>query len=535
MYRVLIVDDEPEIRHGLRLKVNWERLQLIIVGEASNGSEALDKLANEGIDILIADMNMPIMNGVSLLEACHELYPSLKLMVVTGYEEFHYAKAAIKNQARDYLLKPVSSDDLTAALSKVTRELDKERSLQDQQEAVQWRLSQYYKEMKEHFIVHLIKGELGHLKDVQERSKLFDLYMWEEMQIRFITIGLRERSFRAEANDRMPEQLRLPFEMLCREFVEKYPEQLHIFRDANYPGLIHCIIRDDETLISVFSHALHTCIIDYLAFEPVISAGQPVFGFNAWKEGYISSLLAWSLSESGNTSKSKNYSDGKAVLSEDSIKIIQRYLIRGELESFEQVIHEELNHAFFESQAHFIKLIFQIYLLLDSMAYAAEVILDGEEQLWVRPERVLGLETVDKASDFLVRLGRKVHFKSKKEADDLELSMTRTAQKFIGENYMYDLDLTTLAERYNYSPTYFSELFKAKVGKTFIQYLTEVRMAHVVRLLQETALNLWDIAELTGFNNVSYFSAKFKRMYGMSPSDFRQRSSEKIDNEMPKK
>ncbi|MNL69635.1 HTH-type transcriptional regulator YesS [compost metagenome] len=100
---------------------------------------------------------------------------------------------------------------------------------------------------------------------------------------------------------------------------------------------------------------------------------------------------------------------------------------------------------------------------------------------------------------------------------------------------MYDLHLTMLAERFNYNSSYFSELFKAKFGKAFIQYVTEVRMAQAVHLLEETSLNLWDIAELTGFSNASYFSSKFKKIYGMAPSDFRLQSPEKFNSEKPKK
>jgi two-component system response regulator YesN len=535
MYRVLIVDDEPEIRQGLRLKVDWESLHLTIAGEAANGSEALEWLANEAIDIVITDMNMPVMNGVHFLESCHENYPSLRLIVITGYEDIQYAKAAIRNQARDYLLKPVSQDELTDALSKITRQLDNERSLRDQQETVQWRLSQYYKEMKEHFIVHIVKEELEHEGNVQDRSKLFQLNAWDTRNVRFITAGLRERAASTLLEDRTPDKLRLPFEMICREFTETYPVPTQIFRDANYPGLIHFIQPDEDAVITAFTDALRVCVTGHLLFEPAIGVGQSVYGFRNWKEGYISSLLAWNLLESEVRYTSKDQKEGKAVLTEELSKLIQRYLDRGEMELFAQAVHKELAKAFFDSQVHFVKLIFQLYLLLDSRAYTAGVPLDSGEQLWVRPDMVLALDNVEKAEQFLIRLGDKIHRKSTTHADDSDTSMIQAAQQFIDNNYMYDINLTMLAEKFNYNPSYFSELFKAKAGKTFIQYMTDVRMAHAVQLLKETTLNLWDIAELTGFSNASYFSSKFKRVYGMTPSDFRQKSPEKFDSQLPKK
>lgn len=95
--------------------------------------------------------------------------------------------------------------------------------------------------------------------------------------------------------------------------------------------------------------------------------------------------------------------------------------------------------------------------------------------------------------------------------------------------------MTLLAERFNYYPTYFSELFKEGSGTSFIQYVTGVRMKHALQLLKETQLTVWDITELTGFSSPSYFSSKFKRMFNMSPSDYRLLHSEKIDSHDPKK
>src|SRR5690606_7009446 len=95
----------------------------------------------------------------------------------------------------------------------------------------------------------------------------------------------------------------------------------------------------------------------------------------------------------------------------------------------------------------------------------------------------------------------------KQRQEDDEQSQISAARQYIDDNYMYDLTLTMIAAKFNYNPSYFSELFKEKIGKTFIQYVTEVRMDHARRLLEDTALGLWDIAEFTGFSNPSYFSS----------------------------
>jgi two-component system response regulator YesN len=533
MYKVMIVDDEPEIRQGLKLKVDWGSIGLRIAGEASNGLEALERLSAEPIDIVITDMNMPVMDGMSFLDACHEQYPELRLIVITGYEDFHYAKAAIRNQARDYLLKPVARKELTDTLVNVKNELDKERKSQDQAALTQWRLSQYYLEMKEHFIVHLVKEEIDRESVIQDRSRLFELQDWENRDVRFIAAGLLERAVSNAQMERTPDKFRLPFDIISRECAANYPGRVEVFRDVSYPGLMHFVLFAEEALELEFSETIRESVNIYMDFELKIGKGQPVSGFKQWKEGYISSLLAWYL-PAGSTEGTAKAAEGQAALPEYTMKVIERYLIRGELDAFKGAIRQELQQTA-GSQLRFVKVIFQLYLMLENLAQESRIGMESAEQLWLRPEMTLSLDSVEKAEQFLMRIASKIEHKRQSDSEETDPSLILAAKHFIDENYMYDLNLTMIAEKFNYNATYFSEMFKAKVGKTFIHYLNEVRMGEAVRMLTTTTLNLWDIAELTGFSNASYFSSKFKRMYGVTPSEYRQQASEKIDSEHPKK
>lgn len=566
MYRVLIVDDEPEIRQGLRLKIDADMLGLELAGEASNGVEALERLEDEAYDIVITDMNMPVMDGVSFLEACRERHPDIRLVVITGYEDFQYARAALRHQASDYLLKPVAADELADVLAKVTGELDGERQETAREERTRWELSQYYKEMKEHFIVRLIKGEVDREAAALERARRFGLDAWSEAEVRFLTVGLRERApanrqpaqpdtaleaapprpnGQAEMDgatiggnpDRSPDQFRLPLELICRERALESGGACEAFRDASYPGLVHFATAQSEAWLGDFAARLAEQTAALLGFELAVGIGRPAIGFKQWKEGYLSSLLAWNLSGSGLEAEDRRSPAGRTAMTGEELKVIERYLERGEPEAFERAIRQPLDEAFAASQAGFVKVIFQLYLQLESQANESGIALDHAEQLWLRPEMALALDSADKARVFLTRIAEKVALQHRHEAEESDHALIDAVLRFIDENYMTDLNLTDLAERFNYNPSYFSEMFKSKVGKTFIQYVTDARMTQAIRLLEGTQLSLWDIAELTGFSNASYFSSKFKRTYGVTPSDYRQRASAtgKIDSELPKK
>ncbi|MDI4644124.1 response regulator [Cohnella hashimotonis] len=551
MYRVLIVDDEPEIRQGLRLKIDADKLGLELAGEASNGVEALERLEDEAFDIVITDMNMPVMDGVSFLEACRERHPDIRLVVITGYEDFQYARAALRHQASDYLLKPVAADELADVLAKVTGELDGERQETAREERTRWELSQYYKEMKEHFIVRLIKGEADRENAALERARRFGLDAWAEAEVRFLTVGLRERSaatvrrpapqaagegeaahrpdkWGEEGNGtagrystRTPDQFRLALELICRERALE-SGACEAFRDASYPGLVHFATAESEAWLRDFAETLAEQVAALLGFELAVGLGRSATGFRSWKEGYLSSLLAWNLSESGLAEEDRRSPAGRTALTGEELKVLERYLSRGELEAFERAIRQPLDEAFKASQTGFVKVIFQLYLALEAQAFESHIALDHAEQLWLRPELALALDSADKAVEFLMRIADKVARQQRHEAEESDHALIDAVLRYIDENYMTDLNLTDLAERFNYNPSYFSEMFKSKVGKTFIQYVTDARMTQAIRLLEGTQLSLWDIAELTGFSNASYFSSKFKRMHGVSPSDYRK-------------
>lgn len=111
MYNVLIVDDEKEIRNGLKLKIEWEKLGFHVQGEASNGIEALELLRSQPFHLLITDIRMPFMDGLTLLQNCALEFPHLKTIILSGHDDFSYLKSAIQFRARDYLLKPIVRRD----------------------------------------------------------------------------------------------------------------------------------------------------------------------------------------------------------------------------------------------------------------------------------------------------------------------------------------------------------------------------------------------------------------------------------------
>ncbi|WP_434749106.1 response regulator transcription factor [Paenibacillus amylolyticus] len=135
LYKVLLVDDEPWNRDILRNLGDWDELGIIVCGEAENGEQAIQMVKELQPHLIITDMRMPGLDGVALLQTLSSQYPEIKVVVVSGYDDFNYAKHALRYRAADYLLKPVNPDELNATLAKCTRELAKAVSASEVWEA----------------------------------------------------------------------------------------------------------------------------------------------------------------------------------------------------------------------------------------------------------------------------------------------------------------------------------------------------------------------------------------------------------------
>ncbi|UOE92713.1 response regulator [Alkalihalobacillus sp. LMS39] len=161
-WKVLIADDEMIIREGIREVVDWESIHLNVVDEAEDGEEALELAMHYEIDILLADLNMPIMNGLTLIKAIRKQLPNCKIVIITGHDEFRYAQEALRLNVTDYIMKPVEPDQLTEVLEKVSLQLEKEQNKKKQMDLASKHIEKNIPLFREHFFMDWIKGRMTH-------------------------------------------------------------------------------------------------------------------------------------------------------------------------------------------------------------------------------------------------------------------------------------------------------------------------------------------------------------------------------------
>ena len=174
LYKIMLVDDEEEVRKNIIRKINWEDAGFEVIGDAENGKDALEKIEQNEPDVVLTDIRMPYMDGLSMAEVIRQTYPSIKIVIFSGFDEFEYAKKAIKLNVIEYILKPVNVEELTAILKKIKKNLDEEI---EQKRNVTLLRESYIKNLptiREHFLNDLIHGGMDQ-ETISEKLKEYDI------------------------------------------------------------------------------------------------------------------------------------------------------------------------------------------------------------------------------------------------------------------------------------------------------------------------------------------------------------------------
>ncbi|RUT35607.1 response regulator [Paenibacillus zeisoli] len=174
LYRVLIADDEPIIREGIRDSVEWEKLGMEVVGEAEDGEEALELAEKYGIDILLVDMNMPFMDGITLMKRLRVILPECRYVIITGHDEFSYAQEGIRLGVEDYILKPVNTDHLQRVLEHLANELDSVHQQNRYLKAASDQIEKNIPLLRERFCLEWIEGQLTE-EEIYEQLQFLQL------------------------------------------------------------------------------------------------------------------------------------------------------------------------------------------------------------------------------------------------------------------------------------------------------------------------------------------------------------------------
>ncbi|MFC7681110.1 response regulator [Paenibacillus sp. GCM10028914] len=523
MYKVLLADDEVLDLEGMKQFIPWESLSMSVVDSVNNGFAACEVLEQQHVDILVTDIRMPNMTGLELAQRALAAQENLRIIFVSGYQDFGYVKQAIALNACSYVLKPMDDKELIDALIKVRHELDRDLEQQKTELAYQ----QMVPIFKNQYLLQLLEKPYEVVPlDVLNKEYHLDEIVWPAY------IALLEL-------DDVSWQFNHVDENGKRNMTDAFFSRLHTLLAEHFIEHV-CKVTDMRTAILLDEHSERSTIIKILEqlklefpFSVTVGISNAASHIKDLHSSYLQAVAALDYKMFHGKGKWIPYGD---VPSED-IKDAENIYIRldallSAMTNYELVrIHDELEAMLLLAsslRSKFTIRNFAMYIILKLDEHLHTINEDLFKILGMEFKNLdilLQFETID---DIFSWLRRKVlqiseHLHNKKHSKNGRLieEIMEDVRGRLHEN----ITLRDIANRFSFSPNYLGVIFKEETGLNFSDYVIAMRMEKARDLLIHTKLKIYEIASQTGYQYLPYFSRQFKDTYGMTPLEYRRTHS----------
>ncbi len=506
MYKVMLVDDEKLILNGIRQIIDWEKLGLEVVAMATNGEEAIKAFKEEPVAIVITDINMPKVDGLTMIKEMKAIRENVKFIILSGHDEFKYAREAIKLEVEGYILKPIDEEELEKILEDTIKKL---------------------KVIDKH-----------HSDFIDRHSKVLQFLRGEESTV--YNPGLL--NIRHDANYFTIASLVIEAAQegdkisCCMKAIQEYNlncfsknDQLEIFYNMNHAIiLMNSWENETEEEIKSYYHKMQGYIKGYAGVYAFLTIGEGVNhiqdlakSYRLVKQyekyvvikGYESFIDVTQMAESA-----ESY---QILLDADRL---YKYIIEGSEEKAQGYLEEVFNEV--RKEGVTLENVYQIVIRLAMLLQEVTSDFKLEKKHNIRGVSEL-LGDIYTAHDFLIlknifiqEISEMIHHINAREKR--YTPVIEQVISYINENYREDMNLKTLAYKYNINTSYLGQIFLKEVGCSFSQYLTNIKNSKAKELILTTNMRINDIAKEIGYTDTSYFYRKFKKHYGVSPATLRE-------------
>ena len=539
--KVFLVEDEMVIRRGIKNSIDWEKEGYIFCGEASDGELAYPMIIKEKPDILITDIRMPFMDGLELCKLVKKELPNIKILILSGYDEFDYAKEAIRLGVTEYLLKPISSGKLLEALNGVSESIRREKEDKDLVRKYMEEMRENTEHEKQKFFEQMIAGNLS-MADALETGKKYEMNlsagMYNLLLFRFTLV----------------EENRKSGELLgeAEYAIEKLTERLeYVFEfQRGVEGWAFLLMADNEEQMSErvkeLSKDLEEIMKNYSTIAYFGGIGQPVARLRELEESFREAERALAARFTMELNRIISVEDIRMAQNVDTLDDIEITSF-GEIEKTRTMLEKFLNNGAEDEIDEFVdvyinelpeenlkSVLMRQYIIMDAyivMMSFCEKIEGIEGEMQAQSEELKNSmktsQTLEEIKNYIRMLLKKIigvrdTISGRRYSDIIEI-----AKDQIRKTYMSDeISLNTIAAEVGMSPSYFSSIFSKEMGKTFVEYLTEIRMDRAKELLMCSSMKTSEIGYEVGYKDPHYFSYIFKKTQNCTPKEFRARGKE---------
>ena len=530
-YRVMLVDDEEEVREGVREKVEWNRCGFELVAEASNGQEAWETAKTVAPDVVITDIRMPFMSGLELCHNLRTMFPDICLVILTGYDDFDYAKRAIQENVTEYILKPVNFGEFTALMGRIREKLDQHLAKQYDLKRLREQYEMSLPAMREQLLARLLDSSVQE-EWAREMRLTITGEKWTIALIRYNggEVASREREL-------LPHMVRQRAE---KELPRYCPVICFLYQD--YVAVL-ATIEQQQDMLQLINGMRQICLSAqrFLQLELAVGIGSTCTALSQLRRSAM---------------EARNALDYQTMVGEEPVVYIgdiepqtteasalegysfRELLAAMRLEDNDQI--EETVRNFLSvlrakkmpvSQYRLSVMELATELLRVIKTYELEDTDDLSQQL-VELTLLKNLHSPWVFESRLIQLCQQISRSIAQKRNNATQLVAEEAKTYIQKHYSNpNLSLESVCTHLHLSVSHFSTLFKQETGCGFVNYLTQVRLTQAAWLLDNTDSAVGEIAQQVGYSEPAYFSYVFKKRYGVSPMKYRYMKEKGEDGE----
>ncbi len=533
MYRILLVDDEILVRDAIKENIDWEGLGCELTGICENGQQAAEFVKQHPVDIVLTDILMPYMDGMELSHFLHDNYPDIVIVIFSGFGEFEYAKKAIQYNVSEYLLKPVTAMELTEVINKMKDKVDQRRKEKAKMERLT-RASENYRKNAQIIRSKAIEAVVNCTVDVKtgmEQLEAMGIELTEgSCRVAIFDIDIYSDIYQVDTVKRQESAL-MAFVLynISDEIVKREQAGIAYQEGGNHV----CILFQEKWGRDLNGKTKEICREIQQKMQEVMGISVSV-GIGKWVRRTEQLLISHDTAEKaiqyryllgeGLLLDMEEMKPEQNISLEKYLNDLSEAIKAGSQENAEKAmrdIEEAVKGAMVEKSRacmYLQQVIRTIDRICEDVSVDMEKILKGRDMLL---QQVTEQKSFGRACDVV----REYVMKMFKMLTDMNSSsgqrQARMAVEYIQKNYMNpNLSLNDICSYLNISTSYFSTIFKEMTGETFTEVLIRTRMEKAKELLENTTMKNYEIAEKVGFSDPHYFGISFKKMTGITPTEY---------------
>ena len=532
LYRIILVDDEEEVRKGIIRKIDWEALGFQVVGDAENGQDALEKIEQLEPDVVMTDIRMPYMDGLTLTSWIRQKYPSVKVLIFSGFDDFEYAQKPIKLNVTEYILKPVNVEELTRILNRVRENLDQEIEQRRDVDRLRESYLSSLPILRELFLNDMVRGNMPaeNIRQKLEEYKI-DILGAEKWLTAVINVENEASEETGLTLHQEKELIPISVKSLLEDNLKDYCRFM-AFNSAVGVTLIAAVDgeRKQTSLIDLLGDICKE-IKRILQVTVTIGIGYFSRELEQLPAAYQSAVDALGYREIVGTGKTIYINDmepvsrGKLQLEtrdEADLIAVVKFGTREKIEAAAKNFAARMEGA----RVHMRQLqVYQMSIINCLIRLMQQQDLElgamfGTDEMYGKV--IYGNMKPEEFASVITEVGCRMNEAMNRERDKTAKKVILEAKQYILDHYQDpELSVDVMCRQLHMSPAYFSTVFKRETGQTYIAYLTEVRLDKAVELLNTTDDKTYVIAQKVGYQEQNYFSYVFKKKFGVSPTRYR--------------